>query len=109
MNAETLNSVLENRTLWISVGLLAFFLWNNRKSSKPAEPKSKNVEQASKNDAKLEVTQDIENTDDDWADSTPSINEGAQNDAFSESVKQESDSYASESNGNDNYKNGVDI
>lgn len=109
MNMETFNSALESRTLWIAVGIVAFFLWNNRKGSSKPETQSKNIEQAAKNDAKIKVTEDIESTDNDWVSAEPIVSNNSQSDAFSESVKQESNAYANNGSEGGSYKNGVDI
>lgn len=109
MNMETFNSALENRTLWIAVGIVAFFLWNNRKGSTKSEVQSEKVEQAAKNDAKIKVTEDIENTDNNWISDEPIVSNNSQADAFSESVKQESNAYAGNGTEGGGYKNGVDI
>lgn len=109
MNTETLHAALEGRSLWILIGIVAFFLWNNLKGDSEVEEKRGDTQQAAKNDAKIKVTEDFEGADSDWAHDTPSVNVDSQIDAFSESVKQESDTYANDNRGGEHYKGGVDI
>jgi len=109
MNAEDFGALLENRTVWISFGLVAFLIWNNLKSKKGKSGEPVKTEQAPKNHDNIQVTQDVENTDNDWFDTTPSMKEDSQDDAFSRSVEEEAKLYSSEAENGGNYKNGVDI
>ena len=103
-----LNELLSNRTIQITIGLAIFFIYRHCKSKKNANEKSETKE-APKNDHKVAVTEDIDSNDVDWIDDCPSVEESALNDEFSESVKQESEAYGTESLEDGAYKNGVDI